>query len=133
MTITVCASIAGILTFFAFLAHTIVGTREFWRFKPPTTETDSFQSWLQGVAGWQFASIDLMIAWVVFLLIAFTQIIAEPGVVLALLAAYFFVVGTCWLATIALVGKSLPSRWWKLGQWIFCYLVAALALIGSLA
>ena len=126
-----CTTLAGLLTFFAFLAHSIFGTREFWLFKPPVEKSNAFQAWVQALAGWQFASLDLLATSVVFFLLAFTEVIRDARVVLILLGSYYSIVGTCWLILVAKVGVGLAGRWLKLGQWIFCYLIATLSLIGA--
>ena len=128
---TICAVIAGVLTLIAFAAHALVGTREFWRFRPSADDTDALTSWVQSVAGWQFASIDLLISTVLFFLLATTDVVTDGKLVMVLMGGYYFLVGTSWVLVVACLGAGIPGRWLKLGQWIFCYLVAALSWTGS--
>jgi len=127
-----CAASAGVLTLIAFLFHAVAGTREFWRFKPKVDpDHPANQSWVQSVAGWQFASVDLLISSIVFLMIAFADTVSDPRLVLSLLSGYYVIVGFVWLLVVSQVGSGTAVQFLKLGQWLFCFVIAALAFVAS--
>ncbi|MEM1094274.1 MAG: hypothetical protein AAGJ10_06690 [Bacteroidota bacterium] len=120
---------AGVLTLVAFAAHAIVGAQEFRLFRPVSSAEKPRTSWVQGLAGWHWVSVDLLGAAVVLLLIGLTDWLPDEGTVLMVVSGYFALTGSAWLATLVVSGGDVPNRYLRLGQWLFCFTVAALAWI----
>ena len=127
----VWALIAGVFTFIAFAIHTFIGTKEFWQFKPDEAKGKPYELWLQAMAGWQFASVDLLVSAIIFLLIATTNYITGESRILLLMGVYFFLVGSSWLSVVGFIGSGSRSRFYKLGQWMLCYLLSVLSFAGA--
>ncbi|GAB5520970.1 MAG: hypothetical protein RhofKO_32210 [Rhodothermales bacterium] len=118
---------AGLLTLAAFGAHAWVGAREFRLFAPPPEAVQPRTAWVQGLAGWHWVSVDLLASAVLFLLMGLTAWLPNEGTLLLVLSGYFALTGLAWLSTLILAGGGVPNQYLKLGQWLFCFLVAGLA------
>ncbi|MEM9998253.1 MAG: hypothetical protein AAF809_11180 [Bacteroidota bacterium] len=123
------AALAGALTLLAFGVHAVVGAHEFRQFAPTVASGSPRTGWLQALAGWHWVSVDLLAGAVLFLVIAFTDTVLHEATALLLLAGYFALVGTAWLVTLAVAGQGVRRRYLVLGQWLFCWVVAALAFV----
>lgn len=81
---------------------------------------------------WHMVTVDLALAGVLLLLIAFTNIFSDPVLVARLIAVYFAAYGV-----VILVLPLLTLRRWdtlyRLPQWLMCWAVSGLALLGTLA
>jgi hypothetical protein len=130
ITMNILVLLASILTFVAFLVHAIQGSRELPELDPQSESPDQkSDSWVQSVAGWHWVSVDLLLSAFLMGLIALTDLIPfEQGLSL-ILAIYFAVNGVAWLL-IVLLNKKSNAQVLKLGQWIFCFLVAGLLVLG---
>ncbi|MEM6645143.1 MAG: hypothetical protein AAF730_02715 [Bacteroidota bacterium] len=118
---------AGLSTLIAFGAHAVVGAQEFRSFRPASSAEKPRIAWVQGLAGWHWVSVDLLAAAVLLLVIGLTDRLPDEGTILMVLSGYFALTGLAWLATLIVSGRSVPNRYLRLGQWLFCFTVAALA------
>jgi hypothetical protein len=125
--------LAGLITGGATIVHGVIGTKEFWLFKPPADSASATQSWTQSLAGWQWVSWDLAFATLGFFVIGLTDWIENEPQLLAIAAMYFVGTGLGWLMTIAFTGKPVKNRFLVLGQWILCWVVAIVAWLASSA
>ena len=123
--------LAGILTAIAAIAHGLIGSREFMRFAPLTDDAAARQSWTQSLAGWQWVSCDLVFATLAFLMIGVTDWADNESQLLKIGAIYFAGTGLAWWATVAKAGRQVENRYLVLGQWIFCWVIAALSWLAS--
>ena len=123
----VLALIAGALTLFACLIHAVVGGREFKHLTPAGPSAKSEEVRLQVINGWHWVSADLLVAGLGFMLIAVTDLIPAERSALTVLSAYFLVVGSVWLVTTAITSRARPRMILRLGQWILCFVLSALA------
>ncbi|MEM9665055.1 MAG: hypothetical protein AAF970_08985 [Bacteroidota bacterium] len=120
---------AGALTLLALGAHAFVGAREFRQFAPRPTAGAPRMAWVQALSGWHWVSVDLLLATALFVLIGAADVVPDEPTVLLGLSLYFAACGVAWLVTVAVTGRrSGPGRFVQLGQWIFCLVVAGLAL-----
>lgn len=121
------ALIAGVLTLVAFAAHTFVGAREYRLFAPNDDAGAARTAWVQALAGWHWVSVSLFAAAIVLLVAGFTDAIPNESTVLLMLSGYFALGGAAWFATLVVSGRGVRRRYLVLGQWGFCFVVAALA------
>jgi len=63
------------------------------------------------------------------LTVGLTDWLLQEGTVLMVLSGYFALTGLAWLATLVVSGRGVPNRYLRLGQWLFCFTVAALAWV----
>ncbi|MEM7049369.1 MAG: hypothetical protein AAF604_06905 [Acidobacteriota bacterium] len=122
---------AGVLVILAFLAHAIVGGRELALLTPAADQGKARLVWTQTVCGWHWVSFDLLAAGAVLLGLGMTDLFAAESAIFSLLALYFLGVGSVWLVTAAVAGRGVPRRFLALGQWIFCWVVAALTWLAA--
>ena len=123
--------IAGLLSFFAFLAHAFIGDKEYKSIKPGDGSPDKTrEAWIQARSGWHWVSVDLFLAGILLILLAATEIISAKSEISLLLAIYFTVCGFIWLGTI-LMSKDKNMQILVLGQWIFCFIMSGLIYFGS--
>ena len=127
----VLAATAGVLTLLAFGAHAIVGAREFRQFAPPPDADAPRTAWVQALSGWHWVSVTLLAAGVLFIAIAFSDVVPSEAAVLRVLSAYFALCGMAWFATVLVVSRGGGRRFLVLGQWLFCLVVAALAYFAA--
>ena len=125
------AALAGGLTLLAFGAHAFVGANEFRYFAPTVSSGPPRTKWLQALAGWHWVSVDLLAATVLFFVVAFTDLVPHEPTALLLLAGYFVLVGVTWLVTRVVSGRGVKRRYLVLGQWLFCFVVAGLAVAAA--
>ncbi|GAB5536721.1 MAG: hypothetical protein Rubg2KO_29700 [Rubricoccaceae bacterium] len=123
----VLALLAGVLTIAAFGVHAGVGAREFRQFAPPVDDSSARTAWVQALSGWHWVSLDLLGTGIVFVVIGLADVIPDEPTVLLVLSGYFALTGLAWLGTVTVAGGDVPKRFVALGQWMFCFLVAALA------
>lgn len=123
--------LAGIITGGATIAHGVIGTKEFWHFKPPANSQPARQSWTQSLAGWHWVSWDLAFATIGFFVIGVTNLVENESQLLAIAALYFVGTGFGWLMTITFAGKPVKNRFLVLGQWVLCWIVAIVAWLAS--
>ena len=123
------AVVAGVLALVAFGVHAVVGGREFRLFEPAPRPTRT--AWVQALAGWHWVAVTLLAAAVLFLLIGVSEVVPAEAAVLRALGGYFALCGAAWGVTVALVGGGIPRRFLVLGQWLFCFLIAALAFLAA--
>ncbi|MEL6615761.1 MAG: hypothetical protein AAFQ43_08490 [Bacteroidota bacterium] len=123
----VLALIACVLVLLAFGIHTVVGAREFRLFAPEAG--DARRAWVQALAGWHWVSVSLLASGVLFGVVGASDALPDERSVLGGLALYFGACGLAWLATVAVSGARVPRRYLVLGQWAFCVVVAALAVL----
>lgn len=62
-----------------------------------------------------------------FLVIAVTEWIPEEHLALSLLSVYFIVAGAAWLLATLVQTRARPVQVLRLGQWLFCFVIAAVA------
>ena len=84
---------------------------------------------MQGLAAFHWVSVDLLASGAAFLLIGLTDVIPHEPAVLLVLGGYFTICGVVWLTTVFVAGGGVERRYLVLGQWIFCFLAAALAFL----
>ncbi|MEM8600799.1 MAG: hypothetical protein AAGF99_12840 [Bacteroidota bacterium] len=125
------AALAGGLTLLAFGVHALVGASEFRDFAPTVSSGQARTKWLQALAGWHWVSVDLLAATVLLFVVAFTDLVAHEPTALLLLAGYFALAGVAWLGTLVVAGRGVRRRYLALGQWLFCFLVAGLAVAAA--
>lgn len=121
------ALIAGILTGLAFLVHAIVGGKELEHVAPASGSEKAAEVRLQVINAWHWVSADLLLAGLGFVLIAATDLFTDESVALLGLSIYFLVVGIVWLGTTMITSRARPRTIARLGQWLLCFLIAALA------
>ncbi|MEM6286152.1 MAG: hypothetical protein AAF845_03250 [Bacteroidota bacterium] len=124
------ATLAGLLTLAAFAVHAVVGAREFRPLAPPP-EAATRTAYVQALAGWHWVSVSLLSTGLLFMTIGATDRVPAEAVVLRALAAYFAACGLAWLLTLVVSGQGVERRYLALGQWVFCALVAGLALAAA--
>ncbi|MEM6783710.1 MAG: hypothetical protein AAF624_08255 [Bacteroidota bacterium] len=125
------AAFAGGLTLLAFGVHAIVGANEFRDFAPTASSGLPRTKWLQALAGWHWVSVDLLAATAVFFAVAFTDLVPHEPTALLLLAGYFALAGVAWFGTLVVAGRGVRRRYLALGQWLFCFVVAGLAVAAA--
>lgn len=124
------ALIAGALTLTAFIAHVFVGAKECYLFAPEADSGKARQAWVQTLAAFHWVSVDLLASAALLLAIGASDVLPHEPTLLAVLSGYFAASGTAYLATVALAGGGVEGRYLKLGQWLFCFVVSALAFVG---
>jgi len=124
--------IAGILSLVAFLAHAIIGDKEYRQLRPAGDSDEKKQeTWIQARAGWHWVSVDLLLSGILCIAIATSNLVKAKSEVLLLLSIYFLITGIVWLCTV-IISKNTTKQIVVLGQWIFCFIVAALLYYGRL-
>ena len=122
--------IAGALTLTAFVAHVFVGARECLLFAPEPGSGQARQAWVQTLAAFHWVSVDLLASAVLLLVIGASDALPHEPTLLLVLGGYYAACGAAYLLTVALAGGGVEGRYLKLGQWLFCFAVAALAFLG---
>jgi hypothetical protein len=120
------ALIAGVLSMLAFLAHSIGGAMELRYVAPIDASPKAEEVRFQLINAWHWVSVDLLLATIAFLLVAATELPDERSV-LALLSLYFALLGVVWLATTSFTSRLRPKVMLRLGQWLLCFALSALA------
>ena len=123
----VLALIAGVLALFACLIHAAVGGRELNHIAAAAPTAKAAEVRLQVINAWHWVSADLLLSGIAFVLIAVTDLIRDERTVLGVLSVYFLVAGCVWLVTTAITSRARPMMMLRLGQWILCFLLSALA------
>ena len=124
------ALLAGILVLLAASVHAVVGGREFGMLKPEG-QGKPLEVWVQTLAGWHWVSVDQVLAAVALLVMGGTDWLGNESVILRVLAVYFGFAGLTWLITVVWAGRQMSGYWYRLGQWIYCFLIAGLALLAA--
>lgn len=125
--------IAGLLSCLAFLVHAFIGDKENKVLKPAAESTDKTkETWVQVRGGWHWVSVDLLLAGVLLLLLATTEVISAKTEISLLLSIYFMVCGFVWLVTVFL-SRDKNKQILILGQWIFCFAISGLIYFGAQA
>lgn len=119
--------IAGVLTLLAFLAHAIMGGREFAHIAPVDASEKAAEVRLQVINGWHWVSTDLLLAGLGFILIAATDLIPNERAILLGLSGYFLIIAVVWLATTMITSRVRPLVIVRLGQWILSLVLSALS------
>ncbi len=122
----VLAAVAGALTLVAVGIHAFVGGRKFGLIRPENPEKP-LEVWLQALCGWHWVSVDLLLASATLLTIGLTDLIPAERVVLSVIGAYFGLCGIVWFVTVVISGRDVDRSLLKMAQWIFCFLISALA------
>ncbi len=121
---------AGVLTLFAFVAHAVIGDKEYRVLKPEEVDpSKSKETWIQTRAGWHWVSTDLLLSGILLILLASTDRIEAEAEIALLLSIYFFACGIVWLLIVS-VSKTEIKQLCVLGQWLFCVLVGGLIYSG---
>ncbi len=120
---------AGILCLIAFSVHAIAGDREFAQMPVTRNSTKTSDTWVQTRSGWHWVSTDLLLSGILLLLIETTQVISARTEILNLASIYFYCCGTAWLITV-LISKDTVVQIWRVGQWMFCFLMSLLIYLG---
>ncbi len=120
------AILAGALTLVAFLAHAVGGGLELRHIAPADSSAKASEVRLQTINGWHWVSADLLLAAIAFGAVGVLRPASESLVLLGL-SGYFLIVGVVWLVTTAVTTRGRPAMLLRLGQWILCFLLSALA------
>ncbi len=124
------ALLAGLLVLLAASVHAVVGGREVGLLKPEG-KGKPLEVWVQTLAGWHWVSVDQILAAVALLVIGGTDWFGNEQVILRLMAVYFGAVGLAWLITVLVVGRQIKGYWFRLGQWMYCFLIAGLTFLAA--
>lgn len=106
--------------------HGIIGAKEFSQIKPDVAGKP-LEVWVQTLSGWHWVTVDQLLAGGLLLVIGFTDLLEAEGTLLMLISLYFALTGLSWLITILVSGRKLNRALLKLGQWIYCFIIAGLA------
>ena len=124
------ALFTGILVLLAAGVHAVVGGREFGLIKP-AEKGKPREVWVQSLAGWHWVSLDQLLAGSAFIVVGTTAWISDESVVLYGLSIYFAACGVVWLGAVLLAGQQVAGRLYRLGQWMYCLLVALLSFVAA--
>jgi hypothetical protein len=122
---------AGILAIIAFFIHALIGDKEYRLIRPEKDQQNStyMDSWIQGRSGWYWVSMDLLLTGCLLVLISTTDYLDGEKTIALLLGVYFLFTGTVWFGTV-LISKTNNKQILILGQWMLCFLLSALILLG---
>ena len=122
--------VAGSLVLLASFIHAFVGDKEFQVLKPETDRPAKYgETWIQSRSGWHWVSVDLVLVGILLITMSITSFINAETEIAILLCIYFLCCGMVWLATVFFSGMGI-SQVFRLGQWIFCFLVSGLIFLG---
>lgn len=124
------ALFAGVLVLLAAGVHAVVGGRELGLIKP-TERGKVLEGWVQSLAGWHWVSLDQLMAGCALVVIGATAWIPDESVVLYGLSIYFAACGVVWLVVVLLAGQQVAGRFYRLGQWMYCLLIAVLSFVAA--
>ncbi len=125
--------IANILTFLAFIAHTIGGDLEIQTLAPVVGSDDSatkFQIWVMSRCGWHWISFDLLFASIGLFLVNFSQFFASKKSILQLISVYFLGYSIVWIIVL-FMSPSFEGNFFKLGQWMLLLSISGFSFLGS--
>ena len=123
----VLAIVTSVIVISGFFVHSVIGGRELREIAPENGAGEARVVWVQAMSGWHWVSLDLLLAGSVLLVIGLTDLIPHEETVLLLISVYFTLNALGWLMAVTIAGRGVPRRFVKLGQWMFCLLVALLA------
>jgi hypothetical protein len=127
--------IANLLTFLAFLAHTIGGDMELHFIIPDPAAAgweEQQQMWTMARCGWHWISYDLLLVTVALSLINFTSYFSDARPILRLITLYFVGYAIVWLVVI-IISPDFAGNFLKLGQWLLLAVIALLTFLGQRA
>jgi hypothetical protein len=125
--------IANILTFLAFIAHTIGGDLEIQTLAPVVGSNDSatkLQIWVMSRCGWHWISFDLLFASIGLFMVNFTRFFASKKSILQLISVYFLGYSIVWIIVL-FISPSFEGNFLKLGQWMLILAISGFSLLGS--
>jgi hypothetical protein len=128
--------VAGVLVGIAFLAHTIVGTREALGMRPDrsadTGEADREveRHWVQSFCAFHLVTVDLLVLTALLLTLGATDLVPARRTVSLAMAGLFGLWGLAWLVT--LLALRRPRReFGLLSQWVLWFVCAGLLTWGA--
>ncbi len=123
--------IANFLAFFTFLIHTFAGDREYRKIEPEIGSPERLRIfWTMGRGAFHIVSADFLLATIGLALINFTSYFEESGLLLNLLALYFFGYGLAFLISL-IISKKFPNIYLKMWQWLLLMITAAFIYWGK--
>ncbi|MBA2334416.1 MAG: hypothetical protein H0V90_05720 [Blastocatellia bacterium] len=120
--------IAGLLSFFAFLAHAFVGTKETLSTKTEFADGTTEKNWYQAFTAWHLVTADLLLSSVLLLIISTTDFLDGKRTI-ALIFALQFLFWTVF-AFVTVFTTNGRKYFKHLYHWVFFLIVAGLLLYG---
>lgn len=131
--------IAAAIVFIAFLAHTVVGSREALSTRPPvrndaaTAESTTLdRNWVQSLCAFQLVTVDLLVLSLLLFALGATDLVPAKREVALGLAMFFALWGLAWLIQLLLLRRRLKD-YLLLSQWVFWFVCAGLIFWGAQA
>jgi hypothetical protein len=130
-------TIAAVIVALAFVAHTIVGTREALSTRPRDNskpDADAAEridrSWAQSLCAFQLVTVDLLALSVLLFALATSDVLPARKQLASIAAAFFALWGVAWLVQLLLLRRSRKD-FVLLGQWLAWFACAALLWWGA--
>ena len=129
---------AGVITFLAFIVHTLVGNKEALSTAPGrlgnSTGGAGFgtieRNWVQSMCAFQLVTVDLLVLSVLLFTLGATDYINPKRQIALALAVFYVLWGATWLIQLVVL-KRRGQDFLILSQWLFWFVCAVLIYWGA--